>query len=86
MREKSIKDDNFKPNSSKYEKDFLTGCFALIIIFIMVFIIIPLSTFVLKLSMILVLPIAAFVLLIIITFFFGRIINTLITVVKKNKV
>ncbi|MGA1865596.1 MAG: hypothetical protein ACMUHX_11110 [bacterium] len=79
-----MKDDNYNQNTSGYGKDFLTGCLALILIFVIFFLLVPISIFVLKLSMILVLPIAAFILLIIFTFFFGRIINTVITVIKKK--
>ena len=80
-----MKDDNYNLNTSRYGKDFLTGCLALVLIFIIFFLLIPISIFVLKLSMVLVLPVAAFILLIIFTLFFGRIINTVITVVKKEK-
>lgn len=79
-----MKNNDSPHDTRRFGKDFLTGCLALIIIFIMVFILIPLSIFVLKLSLVLVLPIAAFILLIIFTFFFGRIINTVITVIRKN--
>ena len=80
-----MKENNFTHNNNRYGKDFLTGCLALIIIFITFFILLPISIFVLRLSMVLVLPIAAFVLLIIFTFFFGRIINTIITVIKRER-
>ncbi|MGA1840832.1 MAG: hypothetical protein ACMUIU_09425 [bacterium] len=80
-----MNDENYNQNTNRYGKDFLTGCLALILIFVIFFLLIPISIFVLKLSMILVFPIAAFILLIIFTLFFGRIINTVITVIKKEK-
>ena len=59
----------------RYGKDFFTGCLALVTIFVTIFILVPFAIFVLRLSLILVLPIAALFLIIIFTTFFGRIIN-----------
>ncbi len=78
-------DKTSEHKANRFGKDFLAGCLALILIFITVFILIPISIFVLKLSLLMVLPIAALILFIVFTMFFGRIINTVITIIKRDR-
>ena len=61
----------------KFTQDFLTGCLALVGIGLILFILIPLLVFVLKLSVMVVLPIGFIAAVVIFTAFFGRIINVL---------
>ena len=61
----------------KFGKDFLTGCLAIIVIGIILFILIPLLIFVLKVSVLVAVPIGFVAALFIFTAFFGRIINML---------
>jgi hypothetical protein len=70
-------DSNDKPLDYKFSKDFLTGCFALTLIGLILFILIPLLVVVLKLSVLVVVPAGLFAALVIFTAFFGRIINIL---------
>jgi ABC-type bacteriocin/lantibiotic exporter with double-glycine peptidase domain len=58
-------------------KDFLTGRFALIVIGLILFILVPLLIFVLKLSVLVAVPIGLVAAFVIFTAFFGRIINIL---------
>ncbi|MBW1982886.1 MAG: hypothetical protein JRJ12_16915 [Deltaproteobacteria bacterium] len=66
-----------KPDEYQLGRDFLTGCLALVIIAVILFVIIPVLIFVLKISFVLVLPVGLLVVLVILTTFFGRIINIL---------
>ena len=65
------------PEEYTFGRDFLTGCLALVLIGIILFILIPLPIFVLKLSVLVVIPIGLFAALVIFRAFFGRIINIL---------
>ena len=65
------------PEEYKFSKDFLTGCLALVVIGIILFILVPLLVLVLKLSVLVVLPIGFLAALVIFTTFFGRIVNIL---------
>ena len=69
----------------EYGKDFFTGCFALVIIFVTIFILIPFAIFFLKLSLFLVIPIASLILIIILTTFFGRVINEFFKKRKRDR-
>ena len=60
-----------------FSRDFLTGCLALVVIGIILFILVPLLVLVLKLSVLVVLPIGFLAALVIFTTFFGRIVNIL---------
>jgi hypothetical protein len=75
-------DNLSNPDDSRFGKDFLTGCLSLVIIFIIIFILVPLFIFVLRISLAIVLPIAFVFLIILLTAFFGRIINNAI---KKRR-
>ncbi|MEE9531022.1 MAG: hypothetical protein V3W52_08530 [Syntrophobacteria bacterium] len=66
-----------KPVEHKFTKDFLTGCLALVVIGLILFILIPLLVLVLKLSVMVALPIGLIAAVVIFTAFFGRIINVL---------
>ena len=65
------------PEEYKFGRDFLTGCLALVVIGIILFILVPLLVLVLKLSVLIVLPIGFLAAVVIFTAFFGRIINIL---------
>jgi hypothetical protein len=65
------------PEEYKFGRDFLTGCLALVVIGIILFILVPLLVLVLKLSVLIVLPIGFLAALVIFTAFFGRIVNIL---------
>jgi len=65
------------PDEYKFGRDFLTGCLALVVIGIILFILVPLLVLVLKLSVLIVLPIGFLAALVIFTAFFGRIVNIL---------
>ena len=66
-----------QPVEHEFSKDFLTGCLALVVIGLILFIFIPLLVFVLKLSVLVALPIGLIAAVVIFTAFFGRIINVL---------
>ena len=66
-----------KPVQHEFSKDFLTGCLALIVIGLILFVLVPLLIFVLKLSVLVAVPIGFVAAFIIFTAFFGRIINIL---------
>jgi hypothetical protein len=66
-----------RPGEHTFSRDFLTGCLALVVIGIILFILVPLLVIVLKLSVLVVLPIGFLAALVIFTTFFGRIINVL---------
>ena len=68
-------EDLNQDSKGEYGRDFFTGCFALVIIFVTIFILVPFAIFFLKLSLFLVIPVAAIILIIILTKFFGRVIN-----------
>ena len=70
-----MSEDPNQDSRGEYGKDFFTGCFALVIIFVTIFILVPFAIFFLKLSLFLVIPIASLILIIILTTFFGRVIN-----------
>ncbi|OEU53089.1 MAG: hypothetical protein BA872_04300 [Desulfobacterales bacterium C00003060] len=59
----------------QFGTDFLTGCCAIILILSVIFILIPLLIFALKVSILIALPIGLVLALVILTAFFGRIIN-----------
>ncbi|MBW2073103.1 MAG: peptidylprolyl isomerase [Deltaproteobacteria bacterium] len=69
-----------KSDEFQFGRDFFTGCLAIIVIAVILFVIIPVLIFVLKLSFMLVLPVGLLAILVILTTFFGRIINIL----RKN--
>ena len=58
-------------------KDFLTGCCAIIFLLAVIFILIPLLIFALKVSILITIPIGLVLALLILTAFLGRIINFL---------
>ncbi len=64
----------------QFGKDFLTGCFAIILILSVIFVLVPLLIFALKVSVLIAVPIGLILALVILTAFFGRIIN----VVRKK--
>ncbi|MGD8315965.1 MAG: hypothetical protein PVJ11_07100 [Syntrophobacterales bacterium] len=66
-----------KPVEHEFGKDFLTGCFALIVIGLILFVLVPLLIFVLKLSVLVAIPLGLVAAFVIFTAFFGRIINIL---------
>jgi hypothetical protein len=66
-----------RPAEHTFSRDFFTGCLALVLIGIILFILIPVLVFALKLSVLVVLPIGFLAALVIFTAFFGRIINVL---------
>ena len=70
-------EQNHRPGEHAFSRDFLTGCLALVVIGIILFILIPLLVLVLKLSVLVVLPIGFLAALVIFTTFFGRIVNIL---------
>lgn len=72
-----MKENNTKSDEHQFGKDFLTGCLAIILIGVILFILIPLLIFVLKVSVLVAVPIGLVVAVIILTAFFGRIINIL---------
>ena len=73
----SLKPAVTAPSAGELGRDFLTGCVAVVIIGVVVFLLIPLLVLVLKLSLFVAIPIGAVVLLLFFTTLFGRIINTL---------
>jgi len=73
-----MKENDCQDGECRFGRDFSTGCLALVLIFVTIFILVPVALFVLRLSLALVLPLAAVILLVIITAFFGRVINDLI--------
>ena len=70
-------EQNHRPGEHAFSRDFLTGCLALVVIGIILFILVPLLVLVLKLSVLVVLPIGFLAALVIFTTFFGRIVNIL---------
>lgn len=66
---------NDETREYKFGKDFLTGCLAIILILAIVFVLVPLLIFVLKVSVLIAIPIGLILALVILTAFFGRIIN-----------
>ena len=71
-------ENDCRDGECRFGRDFFTGCLAMVLIFVTIFILVPVALFVLRLSLALVIPVAALVLLVIITAFFGRVINDLI--------
>jgi hypothetical protein len=59
----------------QFGKDFLTGCFAIILILLVIFVLVPLLIFALKVSVLIAIPVGLILALVILTAFFGRIIN-----------
>jgi hypothetical protein len=86
-----MKEIEEKPVEHEFSKDFLTGCLALIVIGLILFVLclaliviglilfvlVPLLIFVLKLSVLVAVPIGLIAAFVIFTAFFGRIINIL---------
>jgi hypothetical protein len=73
----SVKPTLTAPSAGELGRDFLTGCVALIVIGVVVFLLIPLLVLVLKVSLLIAIPVGGLVLLLFFTTLFGRIINTL---------
>ena len=63
--------------SSTFTRDFATGCLSLVLVSLIVFVLIPVLLFVVKLSAALVIPLALLVILVILTASIGRIINVI---------
>ena len=63
--------------SPSFTRDFFTGCLALVLVCLILFVAIPVLLFVVKLSAALVLPLAFLVILVILTASIGRIINVI---------
>jgi len=68
---------NKKNIKNHYGKDFLTGCLALALIIVVIFILMPFLLFIVKLSLIIVAPIIGILLLVIFIILFGHIINSI---------
>ena len=66
-----------RQESQSFTKDFVTGCLSLILVCLILFVIIPVLLFIVKLSAALVLPLAFLVILVILTASIGRIINVI---------
>lgn len=67
--------DGDQDHQNRYGKDFLTGCLAIILISVVIFIIMPFLIFIIRLSLAFVIPVILLLLVIIFTIFFGHIIN-----------
>jgi len=63
--------------ASSFTRDFVTGCLSLVLVCLIVFVLIPVLLFVVKLSAALVIPLAFLVFLVILTASIGRIINVI---------
>ena len=62
-------------NKNEFSKDFKTGCFAIVLFFLIVFIVIPFLAFVFKLGLALAIPLITIVIIIFLIAFLGKIIN-----------
>jgi len=77
VEQKQVKPSVTGRGAGKVGWDFLTGCVALVIIGVVVFLLIPLMVVLFKLSLLIAIPIGLFLLLLVFTTLFGRIINIL---------
>ncbi|MBN1842747.1 MAG: hypothetical protein JW883_10765 [Deltaproteobacteria bacterium] len=66
-----------KTQGHRFSKDFLTGCLAIILILAIVFVLVPLLILALKVSIFIAIPVGLVLALVVLTAFFGRIINLL---------
>ena len=66
-----------KTQRHQFSKDFLTGCLAIILILAIVFVLVPLLILALKVSIFIAIPVGLLLALVVLTAFFGRIINLL---------
>ena len=77
VEQKQVKPFVTARGAGKVGWDFLTGCVALVIIGVVVFLLVPLMVLLFKLSLLIAIPIGLFLLLLVFTTLFGRIINIL---------